>query len=131
MTRIATKTATTTKTVPKTKINKDAKPTTLCTAEHVFPGHPDKVCDQVSGAVLDACLKADPKSRVAEPVMVQVTADGADRPGRSLRQRIRLGLNGSARTLRFSGSYCRRPESDRHRACRRIPAVQASRGPVW
>merc|ERR1711865_877439 len=28
-------------------------------------GHPDKVCDQVSDAVLDACLAADPKSKVA------------------------------------------------------------------
>jgi len=31
----------------------------------VNEGHPDKVCDQVSDAVLDACLKADPKSKVA------------------------------------------------------------------
>merc|ERR1711939_1040274 len=28
-------------------------------------GHPDKLCDQVSDAVLDACLKVDPKSKVA------------------------------------------------------------------
>merc|ERR1712023_589712 len=28
-------------------------------------GHPDKLCDQVSDAVLDSCLKADPKSKVA------------------------------------------------------------------
>ena len=28
-------------------------------------GHPDKICDQVSDAVLDACLKVDPKSKVA------------------------------------------------------------------
>ena len=28
-------------------------------------GHPDKLCDQVSDAVLDACLKEDPKSKVA------------------------------------------------------------------
>ena len=28
-------------------------------------GHPDKLCDQVSDAVLDTCLKEDPKSKVA------------------------------------------------------------------
>jgi len=31
----------------------------------VNEGHPDKLCDQVSDAVLDACLKGDPKSKVA------------------------------------------------------------------
>merc|ERR1711913_137571 len=31
----------------------------------VNEGHPDKLCDQVSDAVLDACLKEDPKSKVA------------------------------------------------------------------
>ena len=35
------------------------------TSESVGRGHPDKVCDQISDAVLDACLKADPRSRVA------------------------------------------------------------------
>jgi S-adenosylmethionine synthetase len=35
------------------------------TSESVGKGHPDKVCDQISDAVLDACLVADPKSRVA------------------------------------------------------------------
>jgi len=35
------------------------------TSESVSEGHPDKVCDQVSDAILDACIKADPKSRVA------------------------------------------------------------------
>jgi len=37
----------------------------LFTSESVTEGHPDKVCDQVSDAVLDACLAQDPKSRVA------------------------------------------------------------------
>lgn len=37
----------------------------LKTAECVSPGHPDKVCDQISDAVLDAYLTQDPKSRVA------------------------------------------------------------------
>jgi S-adenosylmethionine synthetase len=35
------------------------------TVESVTAGHPDKICDQVSDAILDAYLKIDPKSRVA------------------------------------------------------------------
>jgi len=35
------------------------------TSESVSEGHPDKLCDQVSDAVLDACLTEDPNSRVA------------------------------------------------------------------
>ena len=37
----------------------------LWTSESVTEGHPDKVCDQISDAVLDACLAADPESHVA------------------------------------------------------------------
>ncbi len=37
----------------------------LFTSESVTEGHPDKLCDQVSDAVLDACLEQDPTSRVA------------------------------------------------------------------
>ncbi len=37
----------------------------LFTSESVSEGHPDKVCDQISDAVLDALLAQDPKSRVA------------------------------------------------------------------
>jgi S-adenosylmethionine synthetase len=37
----------------------------LFTSESVSEGHPDKLCDQISDGVLDACLKEDPKSRVA------------------------------------------------------------------
>lgn len=37
----------------------------LFTSESVTEGHPDKLCDQVSDAVLDACLEQDPQSRVA------------------------------------------------------------------
>ena len=35
------------------------------TVESVTSGHPDKVCDQISDAILDACLAQDPTSRVA------------------------------------------------------------------
>ena len=38
---------------------------TYFTSEFVSPGHPDKVSDQISDAILDACLKDDPNSRVA------------------------------------------------------------------
>jgi len=37
----------------------------MFSSESVNEGHPDKVCDQVSDAVLDACLTADPMSKVA------------------------------------------------------------------
>ncbi len=35
------------------------------TVESVTSGHPDKICDQISDAILDACLEQDPTSRVA------------------------------------------------------------------
>ena len=35
------------------------------TVESVTSGHPDKICDQISDAILDECIKQDPKSRVA------------------------------------------------------------------
>lgn len=38
---------------------------TYFTSEFVSPGHPDKVSDQISDAILDACLANDPDSRVA------------------------------------------------------------------
>ena len=37
----------------------------LFTSESVGEGHPDKICDQVSDAILDACLAVDPLSKVA------------------------------------------------------------------
>ncbi|KAK2466755.1 hypothetical protein APHAL10511_001013 [Amanita phalloides] len=37
----------------------------LFTSESVGEGHPDKICDQVSDAILDACLEQDPYSKVA------------------------------------------------------------------
>jgi S-adenosylmethionine synthetase len=63
------------------KINADH----VFTSESVGRGHPDKVCDQISDAILDACLKRDPQSRVACETMVghnlvvnvgEVTCDG-------------------------------------------------------
>ncbi|ARN57802.1 methionine adenosyltransferase [Sedimentisphaera salicampi] len=57
------------------------------TSESVSPGHPDKVCDQISDAVLDSCLAKDPKSRVACETLVghnlvvnagEITCSGID-----------------------------------------------------
>ena len=42
-----------------------SSPRLLFTSESVTEGHPDKICDQISDAVLDACLAQDAKSRVA------------------------------------------------------------------
>ena len=41
------------------------KRTFLFTSESVGEGHPDKIADQVSDAILDACLAEDPLSKVA------------------------------------------------------------------
>jgi len=40
-------------------------PSLMFTSESVTEGHPDKICDQLSDAVVDACLEQDPLSRVA------------------------------------------------------------------
>lgn len=37
----------------------------IITSESVGRGHPDKICDQIADAILDACLKQDPQARVA------------------------------------------------------------------
>jgi S-adenosylmethionine synthetase len=42
----------------------------IFTSESVSEGHPDKVCDQISDAILDAYLAQDPKSRVACETLV-------------------------------------------------------------
>ena len=43
----------------------------LFTSESVTEGHPDKLCDRLSDAVLDACLEQDPYSRVACEVVTK------------------------------------------------------------
>ena len=57
----------------------------IFTSESVSEGHPDKVCDQISDAVLDAYLNEDPNSRVACETMIknnmviiagEITSDG-------------------------------------------------------
>ena len=46
----------------------------LFTSESVCAGHPDKVCDQISDALVDAALRQDPRSHLAIE-----TVAGADR----------------------------------------------------
>lgn len=51
----------------------------ILTAESVTEGHPDKLCDTIADAVVDACLKHDPSARVACEVMAtagKITAVG-------------------------------------------------------
>lgn len=42
----------------------------LFTSESVAPGHPDKICDQIADAILDAFLKQDPHAKVACEVFI-------------------------------------------------------------
>ena len=43
----------------------------IFTSESVSAGHPDKVCDQISDAILDAALEQDKDSRVAVETLVK------------------------------------------------------------
>jgi S-adenosylmethionine synthetase len=43
----------------------------LFTSEQVSCGHPDKICDQISDAILDACLEQDKDSRVATEALIK------------------------------------------------------------
>ena len=43
---------------------------TIITSESVTEGHPDKICDQISDAILDSLLADDPLSRVAVECLV-------------------------------------------------------------
>ena len=43
----------------------------ILTSEAVFIGHPDKICDQISDAILDACLAEDKGSRVAIEALIK------------------------------------------------------------
>ena len=65
------------------------------TSESVTEGHPDKVCDQISDAVLDECLRQDPNSRVACESMVKAKRNlfGTLMPQVSLMGEITTGAN--------------------------------------
>ena len=47
--------------------------TYLFTSESVAAGHPDKLCDNISDSILDACLEIDKNARVAIETMVKGT----------------------------------------------------------
>ncbi len=51
--------------------------TYLFTSESVSEGHPDKLCDMISDAILDECISADPGARVAVETMVKGTDAGS------------------------------------------------------
>ena len=44
----------------------------IFTSESVSEGHPDKICDQISDAILDECLKSDSNSRVACETLIKI-----------------------------------------------------------
>jgi S-adenosylmethionine synthetase len=86
----------------------------LFTSESVTEGHPDKICDQISDAVLDALLAKDPRSRVAVETMVttglvhvagEVTTEAyVDIPS-IVRQTV-LGIGYDSSTKGFDGASC-------------------------
>ena len=86
----------------------------LFTSESVTEGHPDKICDQISDAVLDSLLAQDPASRVAVETMVttglvhvagEVSTSGwADIPT-IVRETI-LGIGYDSSTKGFDGASC-------------------------
>jgi S-adenosylmethionine synthetase len=86
----------------------------LFTSESVTEGHPDKICDQISDAVLDSLLAQDPRSRVAVETMVttglvhvagEVSTEGyADIP-QIVRSTV-LGIGYDSSTKGFDGASC-------------------------
>ncbi len=86
----------------------------LFTSESVTEGHPDKIADQISDAILDSLLKQDPKSRVAVETLIttgqvhvagEVTTDGyADVMG-IVRDTV-LGIGYDSSEKGFDGNTC-------------------------
>ncbi len=86
----------------------------LFTSESVTEGHPDKICDQISDAILDAMLSQDPGSRVAVETMVttglvhvagEVTTEAyVDIPG--IVRRTVLGIGYDSSIKGFDGNSC-------------------------
>ncbi|TPV53625.1 methionine adenosyltransferase [Pseudarthrobacter phenanthrenivorans] len=93
-----------------------ASPTALrlFTSESVTEGHPDKICDQISDAILDALLAADPESRVAVETMAttglvhvagEVTTDAYVEIPQIVRETI-LGIGYDSSANGFDGARC-------------------------
>jgi len=86
----------------------------IFTSESVSAGHPDKVCDQISDAILDAYLSADPESRVACETMIknnlvfvagEITSTAKPNIEEVVRKTIvEIGYNDDA--LGFNGDTC-------------------------
>ena len=86
----------------------------LFTSESVTEGHPDKVCDQISDAILDAMLEQDPYARVAVETMVttglvhvagEVTTSAYVEIPQVVRQVIR-GIGYTSSRIGFDGDSC-------------------------
>ncbi len=86
----------------------------LFTSESVTEGHPDKICDQISDAILDAMLKKDPKSRVAVETLVttglvhvagEVTTEAYVEIPELVRQTL-LGIGYDSSANGFDGARC-------------------------
>lgn len=90
------------------------QPLRLFTSESVTEGHPDKVCDQISDAILDALLEQDPTSRVAVETLVttglvhvagEVTTEAYVEIPQIVRQVVKqIGYTSSA--VGFDGDSC-------------------------
>ena len=86
----------------------------LFTSESVTEGHPDKMADQISDAILDAMIKGDPQSRVAVETLIttgQVHVAGevttntyVDIPGLVREKILEIGYDSSAKG--FDGASC-------------------------
>jgi S-adenosylmethionine synthetase len=86
----------------------------LFTSESVTEGHPDKVADSISDAVLDALIAQDPKSRVAVETLVttglvvvagEVTTEAYAEIGKIARQRV-LDIGYTSSDIGFDGESC-------------------------
>jgi S-adenosylmethionine synthetase len=86
----------------------------LFTSESVTEGHPDKVCDQISDAILDSLLEQDPTSRVAVETMVttglvhvagEVTTDAYVEIPQIVRDVVR-GIGYTSSAIGFDGDSC-------------------------
>ncbi len=86
----------------------------LFTSESVTEGHPDKICDQISDAILDAMLEQDPQARVAVETMVttglvhvagEVTTSAYVEIPQIVRQVVR-GIGYTSSAIGFDGDSC-------------------------
>ena len=86
----------------------------LFTSESVTEGHPDKICDQISDAILDAMLRHDPHARVAVETMVttglvhvagEVTTSGYVEIPRIVRDVV-TGIGYTSSRVGFDGDSC-------------------------